>query len=372
MTKMEEIADTEQEIPVDIVYSKTQELVKVSIIIVNYNGREYIDSCLRPLIEIVPSGAEVIVVDNASPDGSGSYIAEQFPNITTVCSQTNLGFGSGNNLGVEYAQGEYLIFLNPDCYVTEGWAEAMLAVLETSPEVGMVTPKLLLANEPDLINACGNEMHFTGLTLCRGARASAELYDTAVAVSAVSGAAFVIRKELFEELGGFDPLMFMYMEDTDLSARARQVGYTCVYTPDSIIYHDYALRFGPNKTYYQERNRYIMMLKLWRWRTLALMLIPVLLAEVITWGFVLVKDRRSANNKIRAYKEIVEIWPRIMTQRRTIQMRRKVNDRELLAGLTYRIDFDQTGKDVSSAFARWVFNPVFYAFYRGLSLLVRW
>ena len=91
------------------------------------------------------------------------------------------------------------------------------------------------------------------------------------------------------------------MEDTDLSWRARLAGYRCLYVPTSIVYHEYTLRFGPRKIFYQERNRYLMLLKGAHWATLLVLLPALLLAEVVTWGFVLAQDRRRLANKARAY-----------------------------------------------------------------------
>jgi GT2 family glycosyltransferase len=347
-------------------------LIRYSVIIVNYNGRDYISECLDSLLNSVPAETEIIVVDNDSKDTSADFIQEQYPGVVLLRNPLNGGFGQGNNLGVEHAHGEYLVFLNPDTRVTPGWLENMIEVLDSAPNVGMVTPKILLMNEPKLINACGNDVHFTGLTLCRGARATADSYDQLAIVSAVSGAAFVMRRSVFDEIGGFDPLLFMYMDDTDLSLRVRQAGYECIYAPNSVVYHDYSLSFGPRKTYFQERNRYIMLLKSWRWRTLALMVLPLLLSELVTWGFVLTKERRNPINKLRAYWDILKVWPEIMTQRCEVQTRRKVTDRKLLTELTYRMEFEQTGNDTISRLAHATFDPMFYAAYRLLMLVVRW
>jgi GT2 family glycosyltransferase len=350
---------------------KASVAVRFSVIIVNYNGRDHIGKCLDSLTETLPYDSEIILVDNHSDDDSANYIKTYYPNVTVVHNPENNGFGQGNNLGVSHSRGEYLVFLNPDTCVSEGWLENMLEVLDSSPEIGMVTPKILLMDEPELINTCGNDMHYTGLTLCRGARARADQYNEQAEVSAVSGAAFIMRKSVFTEVGGFDPFMFMYMDDADLSLRVRQAGYKCVYTPKSIVHHDYILTFGPRKTYYQERNRYLMLLKNWQWRTLLLMLPALLFAEVISWGFVLVKERRNLMNKPRAYWDTLREWRKIRAWRRTMSPHTRVSDRELLRGMTYRMDFEQTGADMVSRAAHLVFDPVFYLLHRFL-LLIRW
>ena len=371
-TEREYVSRTQIGLPGTVADEKIDQLVKFSVILVNYNGRDYIDKCLQSLISTLPPKSEIIVVDNASPDGSGNYIAEQYPHVTVLANRQNVGFGKGNNLGVDHAQGEYLVFLNPDTYFIDSWLEPMLTVLESSPKIGMVTPKILLLREPELINACGNEMHFTGLTLCRGARAKADQYNESAEVNAVSGAAFVVRKSLFQQLGGFDSLMFLYMEDTDLSLRVRQAGYTVVYTPKSVVYHDYSLSFGRYKTYYQERNRYIMLLKSLRWKTLFLLIPALLLAELVTWGFVLVKARNRPTNKLMAYWETLREWSTIRMHRREVQKKRKLSDHDLLKFMMFRMDFEQTGRDSVSTIAHLIFDPLFFIMHRMLLFIVRW
>jgi GT2 family glycosyltransferase len=191
-------------------------------------------------------------------------------------------------------------------------------------------------------------------------------------VDAVSGAAFVIRRDLFEALGGFDETFFMYMEDTDLSWRARLLGYRCLFAPESIVYHDYALHFGPRKTFYQERNRYLLLLKNLRWRTLLLLAPALLLAEVVTWGFVLMKDRENLGNKVRAYAWIVRHWKVIRTGRQRIQATRRIPDRLVVPALNCRLEFEQVGHSWMSRVSHWVFDPAFGLWRTLMKLTVVW
>src|SRR6185295_5368833 len=121
--------------------------------------------------------SEVILVDNASSDGTADVIQTDFPGVTLIRSQTNLGFGAGNNLAARSARGRYLIFLNPDTLVEQGWMEALIGLLDNDAQAGLVTSRIVLADQPDRINTCGNSVHFTGLTLCRGLGQPREAYD---------------------------------------------------------------------------------------------------------------------------------------------------------------------------------------------------
>jgi len=345
---------------------------RASVIIVNYNGQAHLERCLPALVKADLLEYEIIVVDNASTDGSADYVEQDFPQVRAIRTGANLGFGQGNNVGVRWARGKYLAFLNPDTTVEPGWLESLIAALEANPQAGLATSKILLLADPEHINTCGNDVHYTGLTLCRGMEMDASAFPDQSEVGAVSGAAFAIRKEVFEELGGFDEAFFLYMEDTDLSWRARLAGYRCIYVPQSVVHHDYRLHFGPRKTFHQERNRYLMLLKSLRWRTLLVLLPALLLAEAVTWGFVLLRDRRRLVNKLRAYAWVVQHWDDIMTSRRRVQASRRISDRELIAHCIHRLDFKQTGDWAVARLAHRVFNPVFLVLHRLALVLIGW
>ena len=346
---------------------------RLSLVIVSYNNRAEIEACLRSALRSLGQADELILVDNASSDGTAELAESSFPGLCILRPGNNLGFGAGSNLGALHAQGEYLAFLNPDTTVEPGWLEALLSALQDDPQAGMAASKILLLDDPQRINTCGNEMHISGLTLCRGMGQPEHSFSNLEQVSAVSGAAFMMRRELFETLGGFDENFFMYMEDTDLSLRARLAGYTCLYVPGSVVYHQYTLRFGPRKTYYQERNRYWMLLKVLRKRTLLALLPALLLAELVTWGFVILRERRNWGNKLRAYADVFRHWKQLSLARRQTQALRRVSDCRLLAHAQYHLGYEQTGHGVFPSLAHWIFDPLFWLarlFARGLGCLL--
>jgi GT2 family glycosyltransferase len=302
---------------------------------------------------------EILVVDNASTDSSASMVQSEFPEVRLLCSIQNLGFGGGNNLGARQAFGQYLAFLNPDTEVAPGWLEALLNALETTSQVGLVTSKILLKADPQRINTCGNDVHLSGLTLCRGMGCPSGEFQQPELVNAVSGAAFALCKDLYWHLGGFDDSFFLYMEDTDLSLRARLAGYRCLLVPASIVYHDYVLSFSPQKTYYQERNRYLMLLKSLRRRTLLALLPALLAAEVVTWGFVLLRERKNLCNKLQAYAWIARHWNEIKKKHLHTQAIRRMDDRSIISVLQTRLEFELTGDGWLGKAAHWVFDPLF-------------
>ncbi|NJN66296.1 MAG: glycosyltransferase [Chloroflexaceae bacterium] len=345
--------------------------VRASVVMVNYNSGTLLRQGIESVLRTAHPDDELVVVDNASTDGSIDAITQDFEGVRIVRSETNLGFGGGNNLGAQHARGEYLAFLNPDTRVEPGWLDTLIDCLEANPQAGLATPRILLLDAPDTINTCGNDMHYTGLTLCRGMGAPADAYLTPEEVSAVSGAAFVMRKGLFHTLGGFDEAFFLYMEDTDLSLRTRIAGYQCLYVPTSVVYHDYRLRFGPRKTYYQEHGRYRLLLKSLEWRTLLLLAPALLLAEIVTWGFVLTRDKLRLTNKLRAYASVMRNFRTIMRQRQQVQSLRRVQDYDIIKGCSASLAFGQTGAGWVALLASRVFNPWFAIWKESLHLTLK-
>ncbi len=341
----------------------------VSIIIVNYNSGNDLSCCLQSLFEMDMKDAEIVVVDNASTDGSLVDIQSSFPQVHWISSSTNLGFGAACNLASGWGRGKYLAFLNPDTQVTPGWLDKVIAVLDANPKVGMVTPKILLKDSSERINTCGNDVHISGLTLCRGLGASQNEYNHMEAVDAVSGAAFVIRKELFELQKGFDECYFLYMEDTDLSWRVRLNGWQILFVPQAVVFHDYRLCFGPGKVFFQERNRYMMLLKCLEWRSLLALLPALLLAEIVTWGFCLLSDRHGLWEKCQAYVWLISNWRSVMKARRQTQSLRQVPDEFLLRTTSYRLMFEQTCNGFLAKQAHHIFDPLF-AICKAIALFI--
>ncbi len=344
-----------------------------SILLINYNGWSDLARCL-PTVIADSSGHdyEIIVVDNCSTDDSAQKIVQEFPQVHLIRNNTNNGFGAGNNLAARVAKGEYLAFLNADTIVAKSWLEELIRAMQYSPDIGIATSKVLLMSEPNRINACGNNVHITGLTLCRGAGREEHAFPNPDQVSAASGAAFIMRKDLFLETGGFDEAFFMYVEDTDLSLRVQLAGYKIQFVPSSVVYHDYALTFGPLKTFYQERNRYLLLLKNFKFRTLLALTPALLLAESITWGYILLNNRSRLSNKLDAYFWVLQHYSEIQRMRNFVQGIRRIRDRELLLILTWQIDFEQTGRNWITQVSHIIFDPIFFLLRLWIVGLVWW
>lgn len=221
--------------------------MNISIIIVNYNGAEVVLNCLASLVQtVVMEGTEIIVVDNASTDGSPAAIAEQFPAVRLIPQSKNVGFGAANNVGVAHARGEYVFLLNSDTVLLTDVIPTLVAKFHQYPGVGIVGPRLL---NPDhsfqLSTAYAISLwgEFRTLMQVRQYRqlahrsALAKRYGRDLSVDIVVGAAMMMRRSLYQQVGGFDETFFMYLEESDLCQRVRELGYQILYTPDGELIH---------------------------------------------------------------------------------------------------------------------------------------
>ncbi|MEA5077250.1 MAG: glycosyltransferase family 2 protein [Anaerolineaceae bacterium] len=334
--------------------------IKISIIIVGYNSWADLKRCLPSVFLWTDPDVEVIVVDNGSSDETLAELPNKFPSVKLIIAKENSGFGAGCNLGAEAALGEYLVFLNPDTLVSQDALRELISPLEIDPDVGMTTPKILQMDHPTRINTCGNDVHLSGLALCRGMNEEASKYTLTEEVNSISGAAFAIKKDYFFELGAFDPAFFLYVEDTDLSLRCLLNGKRIVYVPNSVIYHDYKLTFGPKKVYYQERNRNYMLQKLFSKKTLH-SLAPVLcVADFMTWGFCILHGKREIQNKLDAKKWLRENSELISSRHASTESIRKVADYQVIKQFGWKVDFRQTVAPLPAILLSCFFYPIYY------------
>ena len=303
----------------------------VSVVVVGYNSCEWVSLCLASLTsQDYPTPYEILFVDNASSDDSADFVRLRFPTVRVIESGGNIGYSGGNNLGAHYATGKVLAFANPDTCADPSWLRELITPLVLDKSIGMTTSKIVLMEQRDVINACGNDVSLSGITTCRrvGERAVDVIADEDVC--AVSGAACAIRGELFSQLGGFDEQFWMYLEDTDLSWRVRLAGYRCVLAANSVIAHDYRFQLSGIKTRVIERNRYLMLSKNLSVRSLIVLSPGFLGGEVVTWGWAITHGLQHVAAKIWAAIWMVFHIHIVWQGHRATQSGRRVSDATLL------------------------------------------
>ncbi len=231
----------------------------LSLIIVNWNGKDWLKMCLKSLKNQIFKNFEIIIVDNGSSDGSVQFIRSEYPECKLICNDFNKGFAKGNNQGIRIAKGKYIVVLNNDAQADPNWLSEMVEVVEEDSKVGMVASKIFLQGCDKVIDNVGHLIYPDGLNRGRG-RLEKDYgqYDKREEVLFPSGCAALYRKEMLNEIGLFDEDFFAYGDDTDIGLKGRLAGWKCVYVPKAIVYHKYSQSSGaysPLKAFYVERNR---------------------------------------------------------------------------------------------------------------------
>ena len=236
----------------------------ISVVVLNWNGEKVIEKCLKSLRVQTYHPLEIIVVDNASTDGSLDLIKKNFPDVKLIVNKKNLGFGGGNNVGIQMAQGKYIMILNNDAYLDPACIEELKRCIEKDEKYGACASKILLEFENNLIDAAGIEVYPDGLSIGRGRLEKEDRYDKEEEVFSPSGCAGLYRKEMLDDIGLFDEDFFAYADETDMGWRSRLAGWRCIYNPKALVYHSHSASSGtysPLKAFLVERNRIWVALK---------------------------------------------------------------------------------------------------------------
>lgn len=221
--------------------------MKTAIVILNWNGRDFLEKFLPGIVESVKDvdGTQVIVADNGSADGSLEMLTGMFPSVRTIAFDRNYGFTGGYNKALSQIDAQYYLLLNSDIEVTEGWLEPLVEWMDTHHLCGACAPKLHSWQEREMFEyagAAGGYIDRYGYPFCRGrvlkmTEKDHGQYDEPADVMWVSGACLMVRDTLFKRLGGLDGRFFAHMEEIDLCWKIQLEGYNVTVIPDSVLYH---------------------------------------------------------------------------------------------------------------------------------------
>lgn len=244
---------------------------KTAVIILNWNGAQMLRTYL-PSVIAHTKGAEIIVADNGSTDNSLEVLHKEFPSVKTIVLDTNYGFAEGYNKAIEQVESEYVVLLNSDVEVTEGWLSPLLDYMTAHPEVAAVQPKIRAWRERDRFEhagAAGGYLSWLGYPYCRGRRFGRVeqdhgQYDTIAEIDWTTGACMCVRTSVYKECGGLDAAFFAHQEEIDLCWRMRNKGWKLACIPQSVVYHlgGGSLSYdNPRKTFLNFRNNLLMIYK---------------------------------------------------------------------------------------------------------------
>ena len=219
--------------------------VKVAVVVLNYNGLNWLQSFLPTLIMHTPSIYQIVIADNGSTDKSQEWTNEHYPEVHWLALEANHGFANGYNLALRQIDSEYYLLLNSDVAVDENWLSPMLELLDTHPSIAACQPKILSYHQPnhfEYAGAAGGWMDFLGYPFCRGrvfdvTEEDVGQYDAPQPIFWGSGAALLVRSHLFHGVGGFDPDYFAHSEEIDLCWRLQRAGYEIYAAPAARVYH---------------------------------------------------------------------------------------------------------------------------------------
>lgn len=210
----------------------------VSVVIPNYNGKKYLETCMKSLMKQSLKPEEIIIVDNASKDGSIEYIKEEFKEkVTLICLDENYGFSKAVNEGIKKSTSEFIALLNNDTELDEKWLEELYKCIQKDEKIFSCCSKMLRFVERDIIDDAGDEYTLLGWGNKIGdGKASSDYEEDKEVFSSCAGAA-IYRSSILEEIGLFDENFFAYLEDVDISYRARIYGYKNYYASKAKVYH---------------------------------------------------------------------------------------------------------------------------------------
>lgn len=302
----------------------------IAIVILNWNGKHYLERFLGILTERsnLP-GVSVVVADNGSTDGSAEWIMQNFPNsVRLIEFDRNYGFTGGYNLALKKVDSDYYLLLNSDVEVTPGWLEPLVEAMENNTQVGICMPKIKSAFENDYFEyagAAGGFIDFLGYPFCRGRILSniekdCAQYNSDTEIFWASGAAFMIRSSIFHSLGGFDNRFFAHMEEIDLCWRAKLEGWQVWVFPDSVVYHvggGTLPNNSPRKLFLNYRNNLLMLYKnlpgSCRWPVLVVRMFLDCLSAIL---YLLQGKKEFFHSVCKAHKEFHSLKSELSAQRR--------------------------------------------------------
>jgi len=334
------------------VSKKSARCSSVSVVIVNFNGKDFLKQCLRTLLDTEYPNYDIVVVDNASTDGSKAEIESSFcsnPKIKIVANSDNVGHSEGCNIGARITKGQYIVFLDSDVeFEKKNWLQELVKVMEHDKTVGLAQAKIVLSEDKRCVDCVCVAVDALG-TWAANYGSQEERFKENFEILAASSGCCIIRREVFEQVGGFDADYFIYDDDTDLSLRTRLLGYKVMFVPSAMVIHRGGVLRGASgmMLYHSSKNRLNTVLKnyelknVW-WRFSVLIFFTI----IVSAGFFVVKKHDAAKATLKGAINPITTLPKIWKKRLVLQSKRHINDSELVRSGFIRNDFQSTLQDL--------------------------
>tara|TARA_B110001454_G_scaffold178350_1_gene171140 strand:- start:178 stop:1239 length:1062 start_codon:yes stop_codon:yes gene_type:complete len=310
----------------------------VSIIILNYNGNEFLENCIESIFRETKQKFELIIVDNNSPDKSGEKFSKKYESCKFILNQNNVGVSEGLNIGIRNSNGTHIVLLNNDLIVAPKWLDYLFEAYEEKGN-GLYQPKFLKMKDKNIIDSAGNLISIFGFGFSREkGRKDILQYNMIEEIGFAAGTCLFCSKEIFDKVGLFDEKLFAYNEDLDLGWRARLLNYKSYYVPNSIVYHHGSAqwKWSGEKFYLLERNRWIVLLSNYSIKTILKLLPSLLIIEFVLIVFFIKKGMLI--KKLKSYLGIIKFLNHIKKRRKEIKERKSISDNEIFRSFCCTIE----------------------------------
>lgn len=361
-------------------------LSKIAIIYLSYNPRSYLDRVIESLKNTTypKDKLEFVVIDNPHEKlgGAGTYLKEkltclsgrELPLVTILENEENLGYAKGMNVGIEYAieQGfDYVFLHNQDGFMGIDCLERCLNIFKQEPNTGIVQPLISLYPKYNLINSAGNKFHYLGFGYVGGYKLpinSLKFNINSSEIDYCSGAGSLVRVSLLKKYGLLDEDFYMYHEDLELGLRFRSLGFKNMLAQSARFYHEYEFFKNKNKYYFMERNRGMVFLMYYKWRTILLFTPIFLLVELGVWGVSF--SQGWWKEKLRSYFWWLKLnnLKLVLKKRREIQKNKIITDKEFLKLSVAEINFE----NVDNFILKYIGNPIMRAYFWVAKTFIFW
>lgn len=345
---------------------------KVAIIIPNHNGKKYLEDLFGSLktLDYPEDSWKLIFIDDVSTDDSFEEAQKLFPQAHFIKNKKNMGFTGTNNIGAQWAienNFDYILLLNQDTIISSNLLNVLTETMESDKKIACVQPKILLHPEIDKFNNTGNRIHFLGFGYgdSSGVKDIGQFNEPRT-VNYCSGSCVMIRLDIVKQVGLFDNEMFFDLEDLDLGWKMTLMGYKNIYQPKAFIYHKYKFSENKNRFYHTEKNRFIVLLKNYKTKTLLLMLPMLLIMELGLMLFAFKNKWLSV--KLKSYMFFFKpgAWKYIKSKKSEVNAIRKIDDKTILKSFSYKIDF----QGVDNPLLKYIGNPIMKIYYNLVKIII--